>query len=175
MTDTVAIRPCLPADSAALETLYAAAFPDEDLLPLLRRLLHQQHGELCLVAVADGEPVGHIVFSTCRVTGCADKAALLGPLAVAPTLQRRGIGGALVRAGLGRLKNDGVVRVFVLGDPAYYRRFGFAPESGVSTPYPIPEEWRSAWQFIDLVEGIGALEGGLAVPDPWRHQALWGP
>lgn len=175
MTDTVAIRPCLPGDSASLEALYAAAFPDEDLLPLLRRLLEEQHGELCLVALADGEPAGHVVFTICHLAGRTENVALLGPLAVAPTQQRRGIGGALVRAGMGRLKNDGIVRIFVLGDPAYYERFGFAPERGVSTPYTIPDEWRPALQFIDLVEGAGALEGVLEVPEPWRRQALWGP
>jgi len=60
---------------------------------------------------------------------------------VIPLLQRQGLGNSLVRAGLERLEQRRIKQVFVLGDPAYYQRFGFSPERQGLTPYPIPEEW----------------------------------
>lgn len=88
-------------------------------------------GELTvsLVAVADGAIAGHIAFSPVSVGGAAPGAWFgLGPLAVRPVLQGRGIGAALVRDGLRRLKAAGRGGCVVFGDPAYYRRFGFSAD-----------------------------------------------
>jgi putative acetyltransferase len=64
----------------------------------------------------------------------------LAPLAVRPDRQRSGIGARLIRAALERAKGDGWQAVFVLGDPDYYRRFGFDSSlaSGFSSPYSGP-------------------------------------
>jgi predicted N-acetyltransferase YhbS len=56
---------------------------------------------------------------------CVAAALGLGPVAVLPDCRRRGIAAALVREGLKRATYDGWAGVFVLGDPNYYRRFGF--------------------------------------------------
>ena len=175
MTDDMEIRESVPDDIAALEELYPGAFPDEDLLPLLRDLLKESRNVLSLVGIADGALAGHVIFTTCGVAGRTDKVVLLGPLAVAPAWQRQGIGGALVRAGLQRVKADEAVRVFVLGDPAYYGRFGFQPDDRVAPPYPLPEAWRGAWQSLGLRGGDPPLSGELSVPRPWRQPALWAP
>ena len=175
MTDALEIRESLPGDTAALESLYPDAFPDEDLLPLLRALLKEEASVLSLVAIMDQAVVGHAVFTLCRVDGNTDKVALLGPLAVASQRQRGGIGSALVRAGFERLRRDGVARVYVLGDPAYYSRFGFEADEDVSPPYALPMEWRGAWQSLSLGDGLSPLSGKLSVPPPWRQPALWGP
>jgi putative acetyltransferase len=168
-----AIRESTANDLESLATIYRGAFPDEDLLPLVDELLEAPAGVLSLVAIAGSAVVGHVIFTFCRVAGHMDKVALLGPLAVAPDWQRRGIGTALIRDGLDRLEQAGVSRVFVLGDPAYYGRHGFVTETKVTTPYPLPEQWRTGWQSIHLKETD--LEGVLEVPAPWQRPALWLP
>jgi putative acetyltransferase len=62
----------------------------------------------------------------------------LAPTGVAPEHQRRGIGSALIRAGIARLKDDGEPLMFVVGDPQYYRRFGFEVVNGFVSPYAGP-------------------------------------
>lgn len=169
------LRDGAPTDLAALERLYPAAFPTEDLLPLVRDLLAGRGDVLSLVAVRDQELVGHIAFTLCHLAGRSEQIALLAPLAVAPAWQKRGIGGTLVRAGLQRLGALDVAMVLVLGDPDYYGRFGFRPGHGVLPPYPLPAEWRRAWQALDLRDRGADLQGELVVPEPWRRPALWAP
>lgn len=173
MTDKIEIRESAPGDISLIEELYPDAFPDEDLLPLVRELLGEGTGILSLVALAGETLAGHIVFTMCGIAGEPGKAALLGPLAVAPARQRQGIGSALVRAGLQRLESAGVARVCVLGDPAYYGRFGFAPDARITPPYPLPEAWRDAWRSLGLHADDSALSGPLSVPTPWRRPELW--
>lgn len=168
------IRESLPGDRASIETLYPAAFPDEDLLPLVGELLAAGPAVLSLAASDGPQLVGHAVFTTCSVDNGPDAVALLGPLAVAPARQRQGIGSALVRAGLERLEADGIKQVYVLGDPNYYGRLGFRPDTAVAPPYPLPQEWREAWQSLSL-GNAEPLHGTLSVPQPWRQPALWAP
>lgn len=175
MTDDPQIRLTVRDDAHALEALYRSAFSEEDLLPLVRRLLCEEARILSLAATIEGMLVGHILFSPCAVDGHAGAAALLGPLAVAPPWQRRGVGGALVRDGLRRLAAQRVARVLVLGDPRYYRRFGFTPQTAISPPYKLPPEWRDAWQAVDLGEGKLEIEGQLQPPPAWLSPALWAP
>ena len=175
MADKLDIRDSLPDDVTSIEALYPDAFPDEDLLPLLRDLLREEPVVLSLVGIVDSALVGHVIFTTCGIAGRADTVALLGPLAVAPAWQRQGIGSALVHAGLRRLDAAGTSHVYVLGDPAYYKRLGFAPDDDVAPPYPLPEEWRGAWQSLSLRGDQPPLHGTLSVPQPWRQRALWGP
>ncbi len=175
MLEAFEIRESLPGDQPAIEALYPAAFPDEDLLPLVRALLQDKEAVLSLVAMQGSSLAGHVAFTHCRMSGNSSGIALLGPLAVEPARQRQGIGSTLVRTGLQRLGNAGVAQVTVLGDPAYYARFGFAPESRVAPPYALPSEWRGAWQSLTLARAAASLEGTLSVPPPWRDQALWAP
>ena len=162
-------------DSAAIEWLYREAFPDENLLPLVRELLNDPVVPLSLVGVINARIVGHVIFTKCVVIGNSTNAALLGPLAVAPKSQRQGIGSAIVRAGLQQLQDADVNWVYVLGDPAYYGRFGFQPESSVEPPYSLPAEWDGAWQSLNLSEPTKPCTGKLSVPPPWRQPSLWAP
>ena len=169
----IKIRAAEPADLGALESLYPLAFPDEDLLPIVRALHSMPNDALSLVAVVDSRIVGHVFFSRCRVGDV--KAALLGPLAVTPERQREGLGSALVNAGLDRMKEEGIRVVCVLGDPAYYRRFGFCPDASIEPPYRLPEEWSEAWQSKCLGDAEAPRAGRLEVPAPWMNEALWLP
>jgi putative acetyltransferase len=164
------LRATAPNDAAALDRLYPAAFPEEDLRLLVRSLL-KTPGVLSLVACEGGEIIGHAAFSPCSVAG--RPVALLGPVAVSPTQQHQGVGSALIRRGLDELARAGVAQVQVLGDPAYYRRFGFRADADVRPPYPLPEAWTPAWQSLRLGEDP-AGRGVLDVPAPWQDPAVWG-
>ncbi len=175
MKTDLEIRESRPADRIALAELYPAAFPDEDLVPLVRELLAGRNDVLSLVADGHEGMAGHIAFTACSVAGHDQPLSMLAPLAVHPAHQRQGIGTGLIREGVRRLEGDGVSLVLVLGDPAYYGRAGFKPEHAVAPPYPLPEEWRDAWQSLSLIEDASGLSGVLCVPEPWRKKALWLP
>ena len=146
MKTAIEIRPSGPQDVDALMALYPAAFPEEDLLTVVRALLGAETGVLSLVACLDANLVGHVAFTECSVPGRSERVSMLAPLAVAPAHQRAGIGRTLTGEGLRLLKEDGFAAVYVLGDPNYYGRLGFSTEARVNPPYPLPEEWRGAWQ-----------------------------
>lgn len=175
MPAKVEIRTGEPSDRPAIELLYPAAFPDEDLVPLVRDLLRETNTVISLVATIDAQIAGHVIFSKCGVARTGIKAALLAPLAVAPDRQRMGIGSALIRAGLERLKDEGMDIVCVLGDPAFYGRLGFVPETLIEPPYRLPIEWTEAWQSLELSGTATRRAGKLSVPEPWRKPALWAP
>ena len=173
MISKLEIRESRPSDVAGIEQLYVDAFPDEDLLPLVRELQDFGQSVISLVGIREKVIVGHISFTFCQVEGGKSKVALLGPLAVTPPLHKQGIGSTLVQMGFKHLENSKIGYVFVLGDPAYYSRFGFKAEDKVVTPYPLPTEWQGAWQSIRLCDAETPHEGKLSVPEPWRQIALW--
>jgi putative acetyltransferase len=175
MTENLEIREGNRDHLAAIESLYPDAFPDEDLLPLVRDLLSDSAVTISLVGTIATRVVGHAIYTKCGVVGHSVNAALLGPLAVAPARQRQGIGSALVYAGLQLLEDVHVNWVYVLGDPAYYGRLGFLPEYSVEPPFPLPTEWRGAWQSQHLGETARRCAGKLSVPPQWLQPALWAP
>ena len=78
-----------------------------------------------LVAEIDGQVVGHIAFSPVTVSDSATAWYGLGPVSVLPDHQKQGIGKALVNQGLSLLKEMGGQGCALVGDPNYYKRFGF--------------------------------------------------
>ncbi len=183
MLENLEIRPSTPGDLQAIEAIYSAAFPEEDLLPLLRELLQLPQQVLSLVAAAGSSLIAHVAFTKGSIEGSPQTAALLGPLAVAPAWQGKGVGSQIVRNGLQQLQRDGIGYVFVLGAPGYYGRFGFSQEASVAAPYTLPAQWSTAWQSVKLGQPdaqtdaqTDALTGGvLTLPEPWLHPELWGP
>lgn len=91
--------------------------------------------QLSLVAVRDGDLVGHVVCS--RATVEARAVAALGPIAVDPRNQLQGVGTAMMHAVLGSADALDVPLVGLLGSPEYYSRFGFALAEtlGIESPY----------------------------------------
>ena len=167
------IRESQPGDLAGIEQIYGDAFPEEDLLPLVRELLDFGPSVLSIVAVDENAIAGHICFTFCQLEETEEMLALLGPLAVTPALHKQGIGSTLVQAGFKHMETSKAGCVFVLGDPNYYDRFGFQAEEKVLPPYPLPDEWHGAWQSIQLCDPEAPHEGKLTVPEPWRKSVLW--
>lgn len=99
-----------------------------------------------LVAEQAGQVVGHVAFSPVAVSDRAGGWYGLGPLSVLPARQRLGIGQALVRAGLDRLRGAGANGCVLVGESAYYARFGFAHDPALSYP-GIPQEYFLALPF----------------------------
>ena len=144
------IHASTPIDRSVIEALYAAAFPDKDLPPIMQALFATESCMFSLAGMIDAVFIGHVVFKCCDIDTHENIAALLGPLAVSPYHQGEGIGIALIYGGFRKLRNTSVRHVHVLGDPAYYGRFGFEPCNTVERPCELPDDWQGAWQAICL-------------------------
>lgn len=86
---------------------------------------------ISLVADLDGRVVGHVAISPVSISDGSSGWFGLGPVSVAPNLQRRGIGSALITEGLSRLRALGAKGCFLVGNPAYYGRFGLRVVPGL--------------------------------------------
>jgi putative acetyltransferase len=167
------IRKTQPDDLPALQALYETAFAEEDVFPLVAELLRDAKQTLHLSAWLDSKLVGHITFTHCHASPQELPLALLGPMAVLPDYQKQGIGSQLIQEGITLLREQAVAKLLVLGDPNYYGRAGFTEEPHIKTPYPIPAEWKSAWQSLALIDGGAKASGALFVPTPWQRPELW--
>ena len=173
MTNKLQIRETTSSDIAQILALYPQAFPDEELRPVVKALLEEIPGILSLATFDGDRLVAHVIFTICGTKERDRAGGLLAPLGVIPAYQRQGLGFSLVRDGLERLEKTGTHQVFVLGDPTYYRRFGFLPEKKVLAPYPLPEEYGDAWQSMILMGRAPLDAGRLLLPEPWMDPALW--
>jgi putative acetyltransferase len=124
-------------DRAAIRDVICAAFGRSAEASLVDQLRADGDGTISLVAIDHDCIVGHLMLS--KMTAPI-KALALAPASVHPDRQRSGIGSSLVRDALGRARIGGWDAVFVLGDPRFYRRFGFVPELavGFASPYAGP-------------------------------------
>jgi putative acetyltransferase len=154
------VRDAAAADYEAIERVEEAAFGRPDEAALVARLRADGAALVELVACDAGETVGHILFSPLPVVrpDAAIAAAALAPLAVRPDRQRRGVGAALVRAGMGACSKAGVAAIVVLGEPAYYGRFGFRSEtaSRLRAPFSGP-----AFMALELAPAVLADGGAV--------------
>jgi putative acetyltransferase len=141
-----------------------AAFGRPDEADIVDRLREHARVYLGLVAI-DGETIiGHILFTsvTLRGGGTPHTVMALAPMSVLPARQRRGIGSALVRAGLQACRAAGHDVVIVVGHPAYYPRFGFvrARPLGLTSDPPFPDE---AFMIAELTPGALGSRHGVVV------------
>jgi len=131
------IRLETPGDVTAIRIVEEIAFGRRDEARLVDDLRAAGDAAFSLVAVDDGIVAGHAMFSRLQ----APFAALaLGPIAVLPEYRRTGIASQLIREGIARSEVAGWAAIFVLGDPAFYRRFGFDVRKarGFTSPYAGP-------------------------------------
>lgn len=152
------IRPEEPADIPAIRRVNELAFGQPGEANLVDSLRHAGALTLSLVAVDGTEIVGHIAFSPVAITaGDAVTDALgLAPMAVQPARQKTGVGGRLIADALALCGKTEYGLVVVLGDPAYYRRFGFITSKphGIEWEHEVPAEVFMVKELRD-----GALDG----------------
>ena len=166
----VQIRDETAADHEAVHRLNASAFDTPAEARLVDRLREDGEATVSLVAIFADAIIGHILFSEVRLDGNAGvKIAGLAPMAVAAEFRRRGIGSALVEAGLQRCRDIGYDAVVVLGEPAFYSRFGFRPavEFGLGSEYDVPAEYFMALELHPqaLQEASGRVRYARAFAD----------
>ncbi len=162
----IRIRDERPDDRARVFVLQEAAFGRENEARLVEALRVAARPQLSLVAERDARVVGHVFVSPVTVErDPALPAGGLGPVGVDPAEQGRGVGSALVRAALARAPGLGWRAVFLLGNPAYYSRFGFSLAAPRGLHYR-SEVFDAAFQVVEL--SSGALDGraGLVHFDP---------
>ena len=165
----IEIRPEVAGDHAAIAAVVAAAFgsPVEAGLVDAIRTSPEYIPELALVAVVDGEVVGHVMISDAVIEhdGARRRIAMLSPLAVLPALQRRGIGAALVHGVFAGADARGEPLVILEGDPNYYGRLGFVAAMPLGISIPIPD-WASpeAAQCILFRAYDPAIRGQVVYP-----------
>lgn len=138
------IRPEQPHDIAAIRQLTADAFAgvehsDQSEPAIIDALRDAGALTLSLVAVEDRSIIGHVAFSPVTIDGEDLGWFGLGPVSVEPDSQGRGIGAALIRQGLDTLRQEGAAGCLLLGDPNYYRRFGFENDPKLRYPAAPPE------------------------------------
>jgi putative acetyltransferase len=168
-----------PADAKAVRRVHALAFaspdpggppaPEAELVDGLRAGGHIVPA-CSIVAVEADAVVGHVVCSRASVgepAGAESARVLgLGPLGVLPDHQRRGVGSALMHAVLGAADACDIAAVVLLGEPAYYGRFGFelARRWGITPPDP---SWEPAFQLRRLTAWDDRLRGEFRYAAPF--------
>ncbi|GAA4898332.1 N-acetyltransferase [Ferrimonas pelagia] len=168
------IRTETAADTSVIERLTYQAFedhphhapgakPTEHLI--VQRLREQGALTLSLVAEDDTGIVGHIAFSPITIDGTDVQWYGLGPVSVSPARQGEGIGAALIKAGLAQMTPLGAAGVVVLGEPAYYSRFGFAVDANL-TLSGVPAEYF----LVQSLQGDQPLPAGVVA----YHSAFYG-
>lgn len=154
------IRDEQEADRPAVREIVSAEFDTGAEADLLDDLRDGSDPVVSLVAEEDDSIVGHVMFSPVSVAEHPDAQLMgLAPLAVRYEYQGRGIGSALVRAGLERCREIGAIGVVALGHPDYYPRFGFGPAShlGLKCEYDVPD---GAFFVLELEPGALAGKSG---------------
>jgi putative acetyltransferase len=121
------------------------------------------HLSLVAVTAAD-EVIGHVLCT--RGHAGTVPVLALGPLTVRPDRQRRGVGSALMHAVLGAADALGEPLVALLGDPAYYRRFGFRLAASYQITPPRPE-WHPHFQVRVLTAYQPGMRGPFSYPEPF--------
>lgn len=173
------IRESNESDYNAIMMVNKAAFNSDVEPKLVSDLISDPSAKpvLSLVAIKDGEIIGHILFTKCSLEPSTDLSIyILAPVSVLPCHQGAGIGGTLITRGLEMLATRGVDLVFVLGDPGYYPRFGFesAVSYGFDATYPIAEEHLDAWMVHILnPRVVGEVKGKVICANMLNKPEYW--
>jgi len=107
---------------AAFKTLEISTYTEQFVIAALRAA---KALAVSLVAEVSGRVIGHVAFSAVKISDGTPHWYGLGPVSVLPEYQRQGIGKALIREGLSRLKSIQARGCCLVGHPEYYKKFGF--------------------------------------------------
>lgn len=161
----------VPGDAGRIERLLDLCFgPDRHLKTCQRLRDGQMPAPGLALVLRDGDAiVGTLRFWDVMI-GHSGRALLLGPLAIDPSLQGSGLGSKLIRHGLNLSAVAGHRAVILVGDPAYYQRFGFSAGlvDGVSMPGPVE---RPRFQGLEL--SVDALRGSAGMVCPALPSVGW--
>ncbi|WON77336.1 N-acetyltransferase [Serratia sp. UGAL515B_01] len=164
------IRVEIPVDAAGIDTLLRDTFGRDDEAELVQQLREDGLLTLGIVATDDqGGVVGYAAFSPVDVAGVDRQWVGLAPLAVEESLRRQGLGERLVYEGLDALNEFSYAAVVVLGEPAYYGRFGFkmAAQFGLHCRWPGME---AAFQVYPLAESaLDGVQGLVEYSSPFNR------
>lgn len=162
------VRSETPSDVAAIHAVTVAAFlhaPHTDhteqfIVDALRKA-----GALTISLVAEdgGVVVGHVAVSPVSISDGSAGWFGLGPISVSPELQGRGIGSLLMQGALRLLRERGAAGCVLLGDSAYYSRFGFRPEPGLVLPDVPPEYFQTLPFGQSLPRGVVTYHAAFSV------------
>ena len=147
----ILIRPETPANHTAIHDVTQRAFApmpysDGDEQLLIGKLRDAGALALSLVAESDGVVVGQVTFSPAFAADGSPGWYALGPVSVEPVLKHQGIGDQLIRAGIAWLQDQHAAGCILIGNPAYYSRFGFRVFSELA-PKGMPAEY---YQILPL-------------------------
>ena len=117
---------------------------------IVRELRNAGALAISLVAEYQEKVIGHVAISPVKISDNTQGWFGLGPISVLPSSQKSGVGSKLMREALENLRNYGASGCVLLGDPAYYKRFGFAPEESLILP-EVPSEYFQAISFSGVV------------------------
>ena len=136
MFNTMLIRREQQGDHSAIADVTAEAFAgaeysDQSEPEIIAKLRAANALTISLVAIDNDMLAGHVAFSPVTIDGADHGWFGLGPVSVRPDQQGAGIGTALIQHGLEQLRVKGAAGCVVLGDPAYYGRFGFEQDAGL--------------------------------------------
>ena len=145
---SIEIRNETATDAPAIEAVTIAAFLNaphsgHNEQFIVRALREAGQLALSLVAVAEGNVIGHVAVSPVTLSEGAPGWCGLGPISVLPAYQGRGVGARLMREALRILREKGAAGCVVLGEPAYYGRFGFLADPALVFPGAPPEYFQS--------------------------------
>jgi putative acetyltransferase len=162
----VIIRREAAGDEAAIASVTAAAFASlahsDQTEPAVIAALRAADALVCsLVAEAEAAIIGHAAFSPVTISTGAVNWIGLGPVAVQPEHQGGGVGTALIRAGLAHVQAQGAAGCVVFGNPAYYRRFGFAAHPLLIYPGASPGYFMALAFAGTIPDGIVAYHSGF--------------
>ena len=170
------IRRERPGDQSSARAVQVAAFAgaapegEEPVEASLLDELRRDAGwvpELSLVAELDGEVVGHVVCTRGTVGADRRPALGLGPIGILPEHQGSGIGSALVHAVVAVAEAREESLVALLGEPAYYGRFGFVPASDVGVEAPDPS-WGEYFQ-VRVLDPSAVVAGPFVYAEPFSR------
>ena len=156
---------------AALEVERLAFGSDEE--PAIVEAVRDEEGSFALVAEEEGAIVGHVQFSRAWIGETAVVA--LGPVGVLPERQGHGIGSELIRDGLGEARSRGEAAVILLGDPAFYPRFGFEPASSFGLANPCAGVRPDGFEIAEEDFMVALLGGARLAGEVRWHPAFGEP